>query len=115
MIVDQYTLNQSVEFDVPFLVHADGTISRSDERAYLEVNDDTLGQSVGGAWCLLRNWTGQHGYNGPTMHPSEYLGGALARHVLETPGTYVLLISYAFDDEDPDDDGMAGWCIAYHE
>ncbi len=43
-------------------------------------------------WRLLRGWSRQFGYFGPMMHPSEFIGGALERFILETPGYYVALV-----------------------
>ena len=58
-------------------------------------------------WELLEGFTGQHAYRGPVMHPSEYVGGRLADHIRETPGTYVVIVVRCSDGED------AGWAVAY--
>ncbi|URG17467.1 hypothetical protein Mbo2_097 [Rhodococcus phage Mbo2] len=82
------------------------------------VMTDTEGQCVGephvsSDWELLSGWTGQHGYNGAIMHASEYIGGALAEHIAETPGTYVAVtVSCLAPTEADDDDTPAGWAVA---
>lgn len=63
----------------------------------------------GKEWSLLTGWTGQSGYRGVVMHASEYVGGALAGHITENPGLYVV-ISVETDDDSED---AAGWAIAY--
>jgi hypothetical protein len=75
-------------------------------------SDEELASQAGSAdWQLLTGWTGQHGYRGPVMHPSEYVGGALADHILNTPGEYVVTAV----ETDDDSDEPAGWAIAYRE
>lgn len=37
-------------------------------------------------WDVESGWTGQHGYHGPLMHTSEFIGGRLAEHITATPG-----------------------------
>lgn len=65
-------------------------------------------------WTLLTGFTGQYGYNGPVMHPSEYVGGALAAHILSTPGYYAAVEVRNEDYEYPDGDAI-GWAVAYKE
>ena len=69
-----------------------------------EVEDpdpETQEPTVSHGWGLLGGFTGQHGYNGVCMHSSEFIGGGLERHILETPGYYV---SIALGDS---------WVVAY--
>jgi hypothetical protein len=79
----------------------DGQILDAHERDYIE-------QARRQGWQLLTGWTGQYGYRGPVMHSSEFVGGALAEHILETPGTYV--VTAVETDDEP-----AGWVVAYRE
>lgn len=77
------------------------------------------------AWTLMDGWSGQDGYTGPIMHPSEYIGGRLARHILATDGLYVALVNKQYkcssgDDceslgycSHDDDDEPDGWAIAF--
>lgn len=62
-------------------------------------------------WTLLRGWTRQYmAGNTPTMHESEYIGGALEEHIRETPGLYC-----AVAVETGPDDNAPGWAVAYRE
>lgn len=76
-------------------------------------------------WDLLTGWTGQSGYSGPLMHPSEFVGGKLAEHIMETPGYYTCVVISSDKPcpcgedqvgcECPLDVEPAGWAIAYRE
>ena len=72
-----------------------------------------------GGWSTFSDGaSGQYGYDGPILHPSEFLGGGLAKKVLTTPGTYVLVdVSYQ-EEEEFDDEGYvildydpSGWVV----
>lgn len=65
-------------------------------------------------WELLNGWSGQYGYAGPIMHPSEFVGGDLEKHIRETPGVYVVT-TVACEPNGWSDDEQAGWAIAYRE
>ena len=143
------SLNDMMEFDHIVRVNPDGTVEDTDMPtgvigAYFDLNvapDGTDEFEMSAGWELLQGFTGQYGYNGPVMHSSEYVGGGLERHILETPGYYVVLIVNALEahvwqvsrmtgtttcercgllplDEDDMDstcqsDEPAGWAIAY--
>lgn len=119
-------LNVVMEFDHPIRVNGDGTVTEdvpgiyapellmpvhADSQILAEDEADYIGQAKRQGWQLLKGWTGQSGYSGVVMHPSEYVGGALADYILETPGVYVV-ISVETDDND---ENAAGWAIAYRE
>lgn len=122
--VDADNLNDVMTFGHVIEVMADGTVRDSDEYGpealYVSLDED--GQMTEDApdmtwdWCeweLLQGFTGQYGYNGPIMHPSEFIGGGLARYILENPGLYVAVI---IDGLMPDADGEpepVGWAVAY--
>lgn len=117
-------LNSLMEFDHVIRVHPGGEISEP-QGIYApeimlddEINDD--------AWRLITGWSGQYMYHGPTMHNSEYVGGDLAQHILNTPGYWVAIESWHSCEEchggDPDcesceTDGMTGegWGLAFRE
>lgn len=117
LYVMRHTLSDVMQDSHPIRVHKDGSVSEprdifAPELPTIDDGDDMLDHAARDhGWELLRGWTGQYGYNGPVMHPSEYVGGKLARHILETPGYYVAV---AVDDS-PDDPGHGGWVVAYRE
>jgi hypothetical protein len=138
-------LNSLMEFEVVIEVHPDGSVStRHDLNPYFDLNVATDGTDefdIQEGWELLTGFTGQYSYNGPVMHPSEYIGGGMARHILETPGLYIVLEVSAYGehewqyarmtgnkscavcglmplDEDDEDspcrqDEPAGWAVAF--
>jgi len=124
-------LNNVMDFYHVIRVHADGTVTDSPESPYLDeavrsvlVNADTWEWedeiNLPEGWTLLSGFTGQYSYNGPVMHVSEYIGGGLARYILETPGDYVALpmesdCGYTQEfcsEESGCDCEPAGWVVA---
>ncbi len=61
-------------------------------------------------WELVNGYSGQHGYRGPVMHASEYIGGRLAAHILATPGDYAVATVYDLDTGEP-----SGWVVLFRE
>lgn len=119
-------LNNLMEFDHVIQVNPDGTVSDDVSGVYapeLSMSVDADGQILDGAeqeyiaeakrqgWDLQAGWTGQHAYRGVVMHPSEFVGGGLADHIMETPGLWVV-ISVETDDDSED---AAGWAVAYRQ
>lgn len=121
------TLNEEMEFDHIIYSHGDGTISdvrrnihvRTPEVYTCEQEDGTwTEEDPEGPWSLLTGFSGQHAYPGPHMHASEYIGGGLARHILETPGFYVATVVIPEplvdgDWYDEDGDYTDSWAVAY--
>lgn len=124
-------LNRVMEFDHVIRVRPDGTVDEHPEphvyapESVIETDED--GQILAGhetawieylrsqGWEPERGWTGQYGYAGPIMHPSEYIGGHLADHILETPGLWVAVSVECIPwDEDGESDA-AGWAVLYRE
>lgn len=119
-------LNDIMEFDHVIRVNSDHTITDSVPDVYapelmmsvdgdgqiLDAHEaDFIRQAESQGWTLLTGWTGQYLYHGVVMHSSEYVGGSLAEHILDTPGLYAI-ISVETDDDSED---AAGWAIAYRE
>lgn len=98
------TLNGIMGFDHVVEVHADGTVTH---RADIYAPDLHEGEMLADEWSLLDGWSVQDRYSGPIMHQSEYIGGGMARWILDNPGIYVALVDYSFDDEEPE-----GWAVA---
>ena len=119
-------LNQIMEFEHIIKVNDDGSVMPVPLLSpYFELNVDTDGNDefyIPEGWELLTGFTGQYGYRGPVMHSSEFIGGGLETHILETPGYYVALVvnGYCHYDGTTDcneDSGCdcepAGWAVAY--
>ena len=101
---------QNIGIDCPFRVDGAGNVETNlpiwappvwhvDGEREPEIEDD--------GWTFVDGYSRQDCYSGPVMHASEYLGGRMARDVLEAPGVYVLCVV-----EDMDDMGNpAGWVL----
>lgn len=76
----------------------------NDESGDVEVQSDD--------WEALTGMTGQHGYNGAVMHPSEFIGAGIARTLAEYaedgPASFVVT---EVRDPEPERDDLIGWCI----
>lgn len=79
----------------------DGSILAHHEAQYVA---DALSEG----WTLESGWTGQYSYSGVCMHPSEFIGGRLAEHILCTPGLWVAFPVRMLLDMEPD-----GWALAF--
>lgn len=118
------TLNDEMGFDTVIYSHGDGTISDVEPGSSLygpdvstwEQEDGTWAEEVMvGPWELLTGFSGQYGYSGPHMHASEYIGGGLARHILETVGFYVAVVVTPVPLDEDDDVEPDSWVVAYTE
>jgi hypothetical protein len=65
-------------------------------------------------WDPERGWSGQQGttMDDVIMHTSEFIGGSLAEHILDTPGYWV---ACTVPVEDKDGTDVAGWVLVYRE
>ncbi|HLS00360.1 MAG TPA: hypothetical protein VK054_00005 [Beutenbergiaceae bacterium] len=108
-------LGEAVDWDSGFRVNPDGSVdvgvSSSTARDLERAAEDASADDFGEIPEAVRGHSGQHGYDGPLMHPSEQLAGGMAKAVLETPGTYVL--TEARDHDDPD--ALIGWVLLRRE
>lgn len=95
-------LNAEMEFYHIIRVEEDGTVSDSPLDTYVEgavgmyLADDAAERweddfNLPEGWELMNGYSGQQGYSGPVMHSSEFIGGGMARDILEAPGDYVAL------------------------
>lgn len=120
-------LNKIMQMDHVIQVHADGSITEPDgihgPEVTVETDDD--GQYVatrneqgrmtgwnvhvdGDGWTLLKGYAVDDGSE--LLHPSQFIGGALAEAILTTPGYYVATV--VTDDSDEPGDS---WCVAFKE
>lgn len=120
------TLNDVMEIGMVVRVNETGQVMPLPLYSfYAELNVATDGTdefNLPEGWELLTGFTGQYSYNGPVMHPSEFIGGGLETYILETPGYYVALVVEGHCDYDGTTDcdpetgcncEPAGWAIAY--
>lgn len=86
---------------------ADGQITADAEATMIEAVEAA-------GWDLMTGYTGQYGYRGPIMHPSEFVGGSLAEDILSAPGLYVVVEVSGLAPEDAEDTGddPIGWVVA---
>jgi len=123
------TLDETMSFGRVIEVLPSGRVQDSDEFGpevvYVELDADEqiIDASCNGIdmtgyydWELLEGFTGQHGYSGPIMHESEYIGGGLAAHILSHPGHYVVVSVDGWLPESNDDEVSSvsvGWAVAF--
>lgn len=105
-------LNSVMEFDHVIRVHEDGSVTDEPNIFAPELLAFEGGELEDlGSWELLDGYSGQHGYSGPIMHNSEYIGGGMADDILSTPGVYVALVCTWLDTPE-DEDNIEGWAVA---
>jgi hypothetical protein len=109
-----YALNTIMEFDHVIYVDNDGTVSDGLPELYapeLYVDEDgnDIFEAGDDGWTLMDGYSGQYGYSGPVMHPSEFIGGRLAEDILERPGWYVAIVAETLGDDETE---PAGWAVA---
>lgn len=110
--------NFEPEFDFTYTIDKDGNIGASDEYTPFVSNHPDMGEDVEGDWELLAGHSGQYGYNGAVMHPSEQWGEwAIAdlKNLADVEGETLHFSVVEVRDEDgnyPDGDSI-GWAVAY--
>lgn len=107
-------LNDIMEFDHVIRVDDDGNVHDDVMGVYApDVRDDyPYGDDInvsGEGWSLMDGYSGQDRYSGPIMHPSEFIGGGMERDILASPGYYVAVVVYNYEDGD---DNVSGWAVA---
>lgn len=108
------------DFDHPFVIDGE-LINDAPEQVYApsvyhDDHDDIM--IDGSGWeAVSGGMTGQYGYRGPVLHPSEYVGQGIAQALVEDhePGTiFVLVVVNVLPDGEDDDPEPAGWVILKH-
>lgn len=105
-------LTDIMEFDHVVQVHEDGSVTDGPANVFApDLYDDQLSD----AWWefFTYGYTGQHGYRGPIMHNSEFIGGRLERDILATPGIYAAIAAYWSPEpgEDENESHIEGWAV----
>lgn len=111
---------QAIDFDHPFMILPNGNLAGAAPHVYapevyLDDGPDEFAYEMG-PWTPLSGFTGQHGYNGPVMHASEYVGEGIAselRRLSEDEAqTFVLcVVNVLPEDGEENDPEPAGWTI----
>lgn len=108
-------IDSQVEMDSAFGIDRDGNVVQVDTWAP-EVYFSQDGLETPGDWEAVNGYSGQYGYSGPVMHPSEVMDGSkMEEYVRENPGTYALVVPTnvdAYDSDDPDAEiDVDGWVL----
>ena len=127
-------LNAIMEFGRVIEVHSDGTVTYPDmdwskappEVTYVLLDGD--GQMIErddkgtdvlvdwpSDWDAMKGYTGQDSSGGAAviMHPSEFIGGRMARDILANPGLYVALPVDGLEDTLDAEPESIGWMVAF--
>lgn len=104
---DYLALSNVMEFDHVIEVLPGWRVTSRHDLHAPSLYDDDLDTP---GWTLMDGYSGQYGYSGPLMHQSEFIGGGMARDILDTPGVYVALVSYPSDDSEPTE-----WAVAVRD
>lgn len=125
---------EDVDFDfgTVFRATADGFTATDDDDVWESgltiitdpdesLDDSMILEALHGAglqnWEPVKGWTGQHGYRGPVMHPSEVFRGSMAAdvwHDAEPTSRYVMVYVDTLEYDGTDavgDPQPAGWML----
>lgn len=111
-----------MDFDHPFRLHADGSIEDAPNvRAYWvpEIAHDPHGDVTiySDTWKAMTGLTGQHGYNGAVLHPSEVMScgvvGAMLRIVENAEHPVAFALTEVRDEDLSHPETPIGWAILY--
>lgn len=111
---DEQTLAEAMSFDNVIVAQGDGTVRAAGHSVWapsVYYDGDPHApviESRDEGWTLMNGYSGQQSYAGPIMHESEYIGGGLARDILNADaGTAFASVLV------PDADGeITGWAVA---
>ena len=124
-------LNEVMEFDSVVRVSGKGTVHNVPLLSpYIDMHiykgDD--GQwhdnfELADGWNVESGFSNQQSYSGPVMHSSEFIGGGLETHILETPGYWMAVVvesdcGYTEEgctEESGCDCEPAGWALVHKE
>src|SRR3954471_10532989 len=113
MKATEENLQKIADFDHPFVVGVDGSLYDATSAFAPEVyhSETTDIEIMADGWEALSGFTGQYSYHGPVMHSSELLSGRIAKHILATPGLYVVVAVEVMPENDEDHPAPAGWAV----
>uniref|UniRef100_UPI003F496327 hypothetical protein n=1 Tax=Amycolatopsis sp. CA-096443 TaxID=3239919 RepID=UPI003F496327 len=122
-------LNDLMVFDRVIMVHANGNITQPEEfyepdcmiaadengQILAEHERDWINGVRDYGWEPLRGYSAQDGYGGPIMHPSEFVGGRLAKEIQSEPGAYVAALIEVIPKDKDDNPEPAGRAVLRYE
>lgn len=108
---------QAQEFDSVWTIRGDSVLPCRGPVWAPEVYIDADGGDHldGPGWSFVSGgMTGQYGYNGPVLHPSEFVGPGVAARLAELSVDYLAFALVVVSDPD-DEDQDAGWAIVGYD
>lgn len=108
---------QGLDFDHPFTIDVNGDVQDVPNEwapnvCHSETDDIEIDDP---AWeGAIEGCTGQYSYTGHVMHSSEFIGGSLARYIIDTndAGTVFAIVAVEVTPDDEDEEPEpAGWTI----
>lgn len=108
-----HSLDEQMEFGAAYAVNAAGHANSVPDYAPSYMDDEPDSSD----WEAISGYSGQYSYNGPVMHESEYLGGAIEQHILDNPGIYAITEATYTTDADGNEIGeddeliSGGWVL----
>lgn len=102
----------ALEFGATFRI-VNGSVVETKDYAPEVFNAPNGDITIDGGWTTITGFTGQYGYNGAVMHPSEFVGTLIADHLayLATGDDSIVFAIVTVDDIDGYE--PVGWTIAY--
>jgi len=127
--VQEDTLSRLMEPDHVIRVDADGMVHNDvsavcapefyavvdDDGQYTDDTERDMAEQIRRqGWEPEGGWSYQQGTTAQdyTMNDSEFIGGGLAEHIIQTPGLWVVCEVRTDEDED---DNYAGWAVMHQE
>lgn len=98
-------------FDGPFHLSREGVVTSALYAPDVFHDDETDVVVCSTKWEALTGYTGQYGYSGAVMHPSEHMSNRMVRDMLEDPGIYAVTVVECLPTDEDEDPEPAGWCV----
>lgn len=104
---------QAQEFEAVWTIRGDSVLPCRGPLWAPDAYVDSDGRDClsGAGWSFVSGgWTGQYGYSGPVMHPSEQVGEGIAVSLSELSVDYLAFALVVVEDLD-DEENPAGWAV----
>jgi hypothetical protein len=100
-----------MEMDSTFTISENGVVMRTDDYVPDVVHDESADIVIDSDdWeAVTHGMSGQYGYRGPVMHPSEFVGSGIIERIMYShdAGTVFGITTVRSDDSDE----LVGWVI----